>query len=216
MLLNLEYIPTKENLSFFLSQQKEQGFISKKTKEGLTWSFPTITGSILNQIQILFGEKDNQYTFLGIEFEKNGPLIWYPGSQKNISIILSTTALENYKQAIFQLSHELIHLLSPSGKQNALILEEGLASFFQMEVSTHLNLEFNLNNERYIKAAKLVRSLFELDFKTNNQNNNIIKRIRNKKPNIKDITKEDILEELSNVSIDNAERLCSPFYHETT
>lgn len=42
--------------------------------------------------------------------------------------MLTRSAAENINLAIFQLAHEAIYLLSLLGRQNELVLEEGLAT----------------------------------------------------------------------------------------
>ena len=84
----------------------------------------------------MFAPRDPSYTIVGIEFVNDGPYIWYPlshGSKQNKDIIirLSSPAAQNIVQACFQLAHETVHLLSPSGGQNSTNLEEGVACFFR-------------------------------------------------------------------------------------
>jgi hypothetical protein len=63
-------------------------------------------------------------------------LIWYPGDRKHIVIQLSVNCLTDLPRACYQLAHECIHLLAPTGRQNANNLEEGLATLFSEDYAT--------------------------------------------------------------------------------
>lgn len=106
---------------------------------GLSWTLATEIGRMLTELEERYGPRDISWTLLGVEFWDGVPMIWYPrdGNKpdpKHIAIRLSPAAFSDHKEAMYQLSHECVHLLSPQGKADAPVLEEGLAKLYSMEI----------------------------------------------------------------------------------
>lgn len=111
--------------------------LARQTSTGYTWTLASRLGALLIEAQKQFGERDKEWTLLGVDFTKDpSPSIWYPFSgddQKMIGILITQKAANDEKEAIFQLAHEIIHTLSPTGPNNSsLVFEEGLASHFSI------------------------------------------------------------------------------------
>lgn len=148
--------------------------------------------NMLNKAEEMFGERDRSWTFIGIEFYNDGPYImYYPN--KRISIVLSkdcSTLIPGFPQLYYQLSHEVCHLLYPTGKKDANVLNEGISTYFS---KVYLDILFpnndyaieNIKKSRYSRAYTLVEKLLSLD-------PNSIKKIRSINPNISYVTKEEI------------------------
>jgi hypothetical protein len=86
---------------------------------------------LLAEAERRFGPRDKSWTILGVDFGGSSPNIWYPSSgDKMVVVKLSDNASLDPNRALFQLSHEVIHLLSPSGGKMAPALEEGPATHF--------------------------------------------------------------------------------------
>ena len=98
--------------------------------EGYTWTLVSRLGEMLYTAEELFGPRDQSYTILGVEFVDDGPQIWYPGNCKHIIIQLNPLAATDMSRACYQMAHETIHLLAPTGGQNANNFEEGVACYF--------------------------------------------------------------------------------------
>ena len=184
-------------------------FISSElpNKDGYTWTINSRLGDTLKKAEELFGERDKNYTILGVEFVlAERPQVWYPGNCKQILIQLSQHALIDVNQALYQLSHETIHCLSPNGKGVANVLEEGLATYFSESY-------FQLNGltpmfstiPEYNEAIYLVKQLLAVDM-------DIIKKVRLIQPTISDISVNNLLEINSELNKDLLEKLCQPFY----
>lgn len=75
---------------------------------------------------------DYSYTILGTEFISAEPQIWYPGGErtKHIVVQLTLSAKDNMYDACYEMAHETIHLLAPTGGKNSNNLEEGVATYF--------------------------------------------------------------------------------------
>ena len=181
-------------------------FISKSTSNGFTWTITSRLGHILENAEQKYGLRDYSYTILGIEFNEDGhPRIWYPGNRKHIVIQITLHCLNDINRAIFQVAHEAIHCLSPSDRESANVLEEGLANLFSIDycLSNGYGV-WNSNDKRYTEAAKLVKKLLSFD-------SNIIKKLRLIQPTISRIDKNLLLEINSNISDHLADNLTSKF-----
>lgn len=140
---------------------------SLPSNDGYTYTLPTRLGHILRLAELMYGPRDRSWTILGIEFNLDSnasPQIWYPDNCKNIAIQLNSAALEDTVLACYQLAHEAIHLLAPSGSRLANVLEEGVAVYFSLlYVTQHLKGKVKCNHEAYIRAYYEVSKLLNVD-----------------------------------------------------
>ncbi|MDT8872893.1 hypothetical protein RAA17_21825 [Komagataeibacter rhaeticus] len=130
---------------------------------GHSWTLTTLLGEFLFILETRYGSRDTNFTPIGIDFCGSIPSVWYPGNRNHVAITLTESARDNIPQAIFQLAHETVHLLSPSGGQNANVLEEGMATDFQMEVNIKYSLGFNLNLKSYKDSLFLFNQAKSID-----------------------------------------------------
>jgi hypothetical protein len=143
---------------------------------------------MLTLAQECFGERNKNYTILGIEFSSSGPMVWYPKSAKNIVIQLSEEAFSSEKLALYQLAHETIHLLSPSGNNRANVLEEGLAVYFSwyyLEKVYQTKSEGLTRSPAYKSAGLLVKKILS-------DRPHLIKELRSVKPNLWELEVQDL------------------------
>lgn len=101
--------------------------------DGYTWTLASRLGEMLALAEERYGPRDHSYTVLGVEFMAGIPQIWYPENRRYIVIQLSLECLTDKRRAYWQLAHECVHLLSPTGGGPATMLEEGLATLFAQE-----------------------------------------------------------------------------------
>ena len=157
---------------------------------GYTWTLTSRLGQMLRMSEELFGPRDYSYTILGIEFMKCGPQIWYPGNCQHISIQLSFSAAKDMSQACYQLAHETIHLLAPTGCRNATNLEEGIACYFAQhymkKVCNEPNWKPAPHEYEYTQALEAVKCLLEKDLYG-------IRELRTIQPSFQNMTPEDII-----------------------
>ncbi|MFT8671951.1 MAG: hypothetical protein ABF802_09285 [Acetobacter orientalis] len=179
-----------------------KGFVSLDAKTP-HWTLTTILSNFIFILEEKYGKRNMNYTPVGIEFCGATPYVWYPGNRNHISIVLSESAAQNLEQAIFQLAHEAVHLLDPSGGSKANVLEEGLATLFQKEICRENDINIDICSEKYEFASQLVTTLLSIDI-------TIIKKLRLKKP-LHKIEMDDIYN--LNESIDESiiENLCQRF-----
>ncbi len=137
------------------------GFVSAPIQGGGTWTHTTRLGDFLAKAEARFGPRQMDWTILGIEFFGDIPHIWYLGGRKHVAIRLTQNARFNINEALFQLAHETVHLLSPNNIGPALIIEEGIASLFADEMMAELNMASPLSGN-YIEARALTRACRQL------------------------------------------------------
>jgi len=108
---------------------------NKKMFIGMMPSFEIIPKAelinILSEAEKKFGDRNNIYEIIGIKFHEFLPQIKIISNK--IEILLSKGALSNSAVFIYQLSHEAVHLLSPTSFGNVSFLEEGIATHFATE-----------------------------------------------------------------------------------
>ncbi|MBL0136233.1 MAG: hypothetical protein IPP79_20775 [Chitinophagaceae bacterium] len=65
--------------------------------------------------------------------------------------------------AVFQLSQEIIHCLSPSGNTQTIVLDEGLATHFGMEYYAACGYtHYKITPPNYLNALGLVNHYYKL------------------------------------------------------
>lgn len=181
-------------------------FISHQIPNGHSWTITSKLGHILRTTEDKYGPRDYSYTILGVEFNQDEhPRIWYPGNCKHIVIQISMNCINDINRAVFQVAHEAIHCLCPTGTKTANVLEEGLANLFSIEYTlANGNGVWTSNDQRYTDASELVKQLLSFD-------QEIIKKLRLVQPTISAIDKDLILKTNPNVPDVLADRLTRIF-----
>jgi len=183
------------------------------TGDGYTWTLASQLGCMLRLAESRFGPRDNSYTILGMEFIDDGPRCWFPGNYGNVVIQLGTQCLLQPDRACFQLAHEAIHLLSPTGRRKANVLEEGLASHFQASyMANHYPsnwprsaIDWNrFQCESYAQAKRLVEEVLD-------GYPDAIKWLRATEPTLSRITSEMIVVACRGVQQETAASLAARF-----
>ena len=183
--------------------------VAQPRENGFTWTLPSRLGDMLFRATEMFGPRDQSYTILGIEFVADNPRLWLPGNRRNIVIQLSFLAARDMFQACYQLAHETIHLLSPSGGEHANNLEEGLATYF---ARYYMRTQFDQSDWRpTVRSYERVLNLIGphlVDVP------DAICRLRVSQPMISAITAAQLRDEFRELSAREAEFLIQPFERE--
>ncbi len=175
---------------------------------GFTWTLASRLGSILGLAEDRFGPRDTSYTLLGIEFGGEIPQTWYPGSCRHIIIQLTPACATDTVRACYQLSHECIHLLSPSGGQGGNNLEEGLATHFcHRYIVETFGVDWPCTIPSYAAARAAVEELLSADI-------TVIRRLRERQPAIHLVTPADIVAVAPDTRAESAAFLCERFSRE--
>ena len=193
------YVSVKRRL--IVAEPSEDGI-------GYSWTLAAALGEMLLFAEEKFGPRDLSYTLLGIDFSPDGPQTWTPGNVRHIITLLDMNGLTDRKDAYWQLAHECIHLLSPTGKADANVLEEGLAVFFaQWYMRSVFGEGWWLNDITIPGCADALaktQQLLALDPE-------IIRKLRKLQPVIAQITAAQIREQCSAASEELASALTRRF-----
>ena len=184
-----------------LSQKQAMDFCCEPLPQGggFTWSLTTVLGKFLREAEQEYGPRDTSWKILGIEFGGDIPQLWFPGNCRHISIKLADVARLNPIVAQFELAHETVHLLAPTGTGIANNLEEGVATIF-----AHKNSLIRSDQLSYLNVEKLVSLLLATDPFA-------ILKLRAKRPAFSDFTPDFILQHYPHLSESVAKTLCEPF-----
>lgn len=182
--------------------------IGQQIPGGFSWTLTSKLGDILNQAEAAFGQRDMTWTILGVEFyHLPNPQVWYPGNRNHISIQLTIPCLTNLNEGVYQLAHEVVHCLSPTGGRfPANVLEEGIATFFAVDYTArngHGDYS-NIADQRYLNAYNLYKELIIIA-------PNIIRDIRQTLPTISQITAIDLTTFNNQIPADLANQLTQVF-----
>ncbi len=140
-----------------------------------SWTLASRMGHILRFVEALYGPRDRSWTLLGVEFTSEAaPQVWYPtfdGFGDSVIVQLTRSASTDETRALFQLSHEVVHLLSPAGPgAKASVLEEGLATLTSLQYLEAIGKGVSpsyISEPRYEAAYRSVSRLAKRpDFKT--------------------------------------------------
>jgi len=171
----------------------------------------------LTKAEEMFGPK-TEYKFYGVFYHGLGPrTILFERNKKGAAFYMAQLCrkgAENLTDGIFQLSHEVVHLLSSieiDKEENQVnYLEEGMAVYFSKLIteSETLDLEFCdvaiANRPEYLKAYQLYLEPIEVDV-------NAVKKLRDIQPIISNIKPEDFIAADLAVSKELVEALLTKF-----
>lgn len=90
--------------------------------------------SLLAEAERLYGPRDVTIPYLGVIRQSDGPHIWFSSHDSATGMFIAIDAdCHNNNQALYQFSHEVVHLLEPNRNPPTILLEEGLAVKFSLE-----------------------------------------------------------------------------------
>lgn len=181
-------------------------FISHPIPNGHSWTITSKLGHIIRKAEEKYGQRDFSYTILGVEFNQDvRPRIWYPADCKQLVIQITMNCINDINRAVFQVAHEAIHCLSPTGKNFTNVLEEGLANLNSIEYPLENGHGiWKSDEEKYTDASELVKELLRIDPE-------IIKKLRAVQPTISLIDKSLILNANTKVPEQLADNLTKLF-----
>lgn len=177
---------------------------------GFSWTLAAALGEMLLFAEEKFGPRDKDYTILGIDFSpEECACTWTPGDCGHIIVHLPMRCLRDRHEAYLNLAHECVHLIAPTGKADANVLEEGLAVYFE---KWYMNYVFGdgwwsgeiINYPNYANAFAAADQLLALDPDS-------VKKLRVRQPIIARITAEQIQECCPAATEELATRLSTTF-----
>lgn len=190
-----------------LSNDDAKGFTSSRTLGGRTYSYSTALGTLLQKAEDLFGDRDKNWTPLGVEIalDNDTPSVWFPGNSTFISICLSSQCQNDVHRGLFQLAHEVVHLLAPTmDTASTPVIEEGLATFFSDEMSRACGWNYQSDDHRYVSAKATVNTLLT-------HSHDAVRILREIEPSFCKWTADLITSQLPDLPAPIALQLCTPF-----
>lgn len=160
------------------------------------------------EAETLYGTRTNDFEYMGLELNETGPpKVWYPWNKYIVIQVSQSTAMDT-RQAIFQIAHEVVHVLSPNGQPTTNNLEEGLATYFSKIVTDRdtgdkLYATNSIQTTKYLKPFELVEKLLTTD-------PDAIKKLRKFQPIIGRITKQNFIEAGLNLEDEIIDELIRP------
>src|SRR5262245_5733083 len=120
--------------------------------------------------------------------------IWFPGNRNHIAIRLTLSALNDLNEALWQLAHEVVHIIGPVERGKANNLEEGVATHFALNITHYTDKSrvaifrqmVQQASSRYRSALQDCEALLQID-------SDIIKKLRKQQPYLSRITAKQIL-----------------------
>jgi hypothetical protein len=179
---------------------------------GYTWTFTSLGGELLAQAEAQYGARNNSWTYIGPEICISTPVprVWFPGGRRHVAIQLTPAVMNDFDEAVFQLAHEVVHLLEPAGLASAPVIEEGLATIFALDAvkARGINpLRYTdpqvRANCRYRHVEVLTRSFIE-------GRSGCIAALRGRRPSFRDWDAQFLLEYCPSFDLGLATELCQP------
>ncbi len=168
------------------------------------WTLTTMLGELLHIAEGRYGTRNREWTILGVEFEdKPRPCVWFPGSRQHVAVSLTFGAKNCPAEASFQLAHEVVHLLDPTGGGTASLLAEGVAVTFADEMAVRFGWHRQTGDANYLAAKKDVEPLLVKGV-------GIIPALRENCGGLSAITPDAIEYALPGLPLDLRQRLCAP------
>ncbi len=157
----------------------------------------TLVDELIDSSITLFGNPIGDWVFTQLEIKDAGPSLLYYSDDGEVSICLSNKIINDNSQLIFQLSHEICHLLHPSKEypslfeNKTLVINEGVSTYFSIfSMEKYCNAKeitirnLNIGNNNYYDAYVLVDQLLQIDFSA-------IKKLREVQPRIDKLILKD-------------------------
>jgi hypothetical protein len=169
------------------------------------WTLTTLLWRLLRQAEEQYGPRDTAWTIMGIEFGATVPQTWYPNrasGARDVVVILSETAASSLQQAVFQLAHEVVHLLAPGDDPPANRFEEGLATLFSHQICAQCGSTFHAGDARYLSAETDLLALLNL------APPNAISMLRLDRPRFSSFDPTFLMDKIPGLSSDLAMALC--------
>lgn len=193
-------------VSFRSSVSAMHPLITQKWQSsGYTWTISSLLSKALHHAEEKFGPRIDDFFYAGHEFIEDGPRIWFPGNRNHVIIQLSMGSLEELGCALYELSHEVVHLLCPVVNGTATNLEEGLATWFSENFTVDgITAPHASSMPCYSAARDAISELLACD-------PYCIKKMREVEPYLSKISESQILENCPSFPEDKAGFLSEKF-----
>lgn len=162
----------------------------------------SLADELLAWAERLFGPKAlTEWTFVGVEINERPPYLAYYPDNSWVAVSLSPRAIYDADQCVFQLAHEVAHLLYPTVDRHAMrlpptiVLNEGVSTYFSIvalqglrsEEAAHQALEsLRIHSPNYFNALTMVSRVLQTDA-------DAIKKLRQVQPMLNSTIEQDFV-----------------------
>jgi len=166
----------------------------------LTDELTALAEQLLSWAEDCYGPRAaTEWIFVGVEINDRPPHLAYYPDRGWVTISLSTKVLDDTDQCLFQLAHEVGHLLHPTADRRSstlpptITLNEGVSTHFSLialqkfrgeEACRNAYDSLRQNSPNYFAALHLVNQLLEVD-------SSAVKKIRAVRPMLNDAVEDD-------------------------
>jgi hypothetical protein len=182
-----------------------QPFVDAHGNGGYAYTLTQKLGEYLREAERRHGQRNMEWTILGIEFSGTIPHVWFPYTEKLVSVMLTESAALDPNRALFQLAHEVVHLLEPSPLTPTTVFEEGLATMFSHEICTREQIAMHSDIPSYLAAEAALKDLLAIYPDAVRTIRKVIRR-----PFV-DLTSDEILQAVPDAPLDLAKTLAEKF-----
>lgn len=168
---------------------------------------------IINDLVSKVGFFNEDYIFAGVEYSNEKfPYVTLISETGHVHIMLTKKSLNEEYNYLFELSHECVHLISPSNKIKGTYLEEGLATYNSLKWMKR-KFDFDANDWIEGEYKKALSGIIELEKDNNQDIFELIGEIRKKQPYLDRLTEDDFLSIGLNYKKSNLYFLLSKFQY---
>jgi len=158
--------------------------------------YTNLKDKYLEEAEKMFGPK-TEYLLDGICFGVDGPKVEpsfmaIVSKEKAFVVTLNPVAQSNHDSGVFQISHEVVHLISPlvyAEEEDVNFLEEGMATYFSKLITERETGNFDIAILG-MNQKPLYKDAYELYLKLIETEPCAVKKLRKVQPEIALITKE--------------------------
>lgn len=171
-----------------------------RDSDSFTDELTDIAEQLLSWAEDRYGPRaTTEWTFVGVEINDRPPHLAYYPDRGWVAISLSTKVLNDLDQCLFQLDHEVGHLLYPTADRRSstlpptIALNEGVSTHFSLialqkfrgeEAYRNAHESLRLNSPKYFAALDLVDHLLDAD-------SSAVKKLRVVRPMLNDAVEDD-------------------------
>lgn len=126
------------------------------TDESALWQLQL---ELLAEAEFYFGQRDSSKVIYQPSWDPDGPFIRYTPTKDGAFSELGDNAKNSWRLTVYQLAHETVHLLDQHGGEQTILLEEGAAVRFSLDMV--LKYGFDTTGLPSISSYQTALSLFD-------------------------------------------------------
>jgi hypothetical protein len=179
---------------------------TQEEQKASVWTISSRIYDAMMTAESRFGPSDMTYSIVGYAFlDIQIPLLGQNPKKKELLLKLPKSVANDLRQAVYQLSHEVIHTLAPQGAVRPTVLEEGLATLFSEQYFERAYPGYSMRGtvKSYVDARDAVARYLP--------NDAFLRAARTEQPTFSEISPAILQRANPSCDLQLAEYLCSSF-----